>query len=350
MTSLNYKRRKSFWEPVYQPQNVGRSFANFDWKLENTLGQQFSICSADDLKTQVSLRKSFTVSGKHFKSCDFVGKFDFTRLTFKGCIFDDCDFERSTWARAKFSECKFLGSSISTASFSSVQFIDCEWKRTGVSAEEMKFEGVLVTNPEEFVQSAYTNTDETVLQQHNSNKPYQLYRLERTKVKIARNVLLNLENLGDDEAFYEAVMVYTTQITRAKAAEAKYHYLTQSMFSARFWLSTIKYVLYLIEGGVLSLSGRINGWGGKVGRAGLCGMALILFFSIYYLILGFFPNFSQAILASIEISLLVGYTKYTSLQTLPLQQYGFAINMVLGLWWYAVFVPTVINRVSRLQK
>jgi hypothetical protein len=82
--------------------------------------------------------------------------------------------------------------------------------------------------------------------------------------------------------------------------------------------------------------------GGELFRPSLT----LIFWSIYG-ISGFVPGVLQSGLAAVEITLLVGYTKYASLQAPMSVQIAFAANMVFGLWWYTVFVPTIVNRVSR---
>lgn len=79
----------------------------------------------------------------------------------------------------------------------------------------------------------------------------------------------------------------------------------------------------------------------------MAGIALILIFWVIYGISDFVPGKLQSGLAALEVTLLVGYTKYASMQSPILMQIAFAANMVFGLWWYSIFVPTIVSRVSR---
>lgn len=346
----NHKRRKNYWEPVYRPELINKPYPEFNWDFTNTSGPKSCTCDGDILEKKIKGIASYVVTDQNFVDCDFSGVFGNTRISFKGCRFKNCDFGRSSWINVKFSDCVFEKCSFSTASFSEVQFLRCEWFDIGMSHEEMRLQNVMISNPAEFINSTYTNRDKDELAPYGRTVEYQVYRLEQTKAKISRKILGNLEKTGDDDVFYAAVEACAKQIFAAKIIEAKHNL---SGLTNYFSLDFIKWCflifLYQIELGIVSLSGRINGWGGRIGRAVLCGLFLITFFALYFYFLGFFDDFSRAFLAALEITLLVGYTKYTSTGTPWLEQLAYSINMVLGIWWYAVFVPTMINRISRVR-
>lgn len=346
----NYKRRRNYWEPVYKPESVSKKYPIFNWDFTNTAGPKSCTCEAETLEKKISRTESYVIGEQNFVNCDFSGVFGNIRLSFKSCRFEDCDFGRSNWINVKFSDCIFEKCSFSTASFSDVQFLRCQWLDIGMSHEEMRLQDVMVSNPAEFINSAYTNRDKDELALHGKTVEYQVYRLEQTKSKIGRKVLANLEKTGDDDVFYAAVEACAKQIFAAKIIEAKYKRRSlKNYFSIDAIKWSLLFFLYQVELGIVSLSGRINGWGGRIGRAVLCGLFLIAFFAIYFYSLGFFTDFSSSLLAALEITLLVGYTKYTTTGTPWLQQLAYSINMVLGIWWYAVFVPTMINRISRVR-
>lgn len=347
---MNFKRQNNFWEPIYDPSINSSKFVEFDWNLANSKGPKLSICSAGELNSLLSSSTHYFAETATFDKCDFEGKFNFCRITFKKCIFEKCDFGRTEWENVKFSNCTFIDCSFSTVKFSNTQFIRCSWKNIGISAEEMNFENVLISNPKEFITSAYTNTDEDVLVQKGTSAAHQLYRLEKTKSKTARKLLSSIEKNGDEDMFYEAVMTNTNQISIWKSSEAKYFlkYGNSSFISRMKWF--FLWAIFSLEKIIISMSGKINGWGGQVGRAGLCGLGIILLFSACYYFLGVTPGIGQSTIAALEITLLVGFTKYTSLNNTLLEQTAYAVNVVLGLWWYAVFVPTVINRISRVRQ
>jgi hypothetical protein len=346
MNAPSYKRSKSFWEPIYAPEEFGKNFPAFDWNTRTVTALRNSTCRSEELVKVVNGRPRHTIKSTSFTNCDFQGHFDFTKFTFDKCSFKSCDFMDTKWLDAKFTNCIFDSTSLSTAAFSNCQFIECKWLRLGISSNEMHFEKCRISNPYEFVASAYTNLDPNVLKQKNKTLQHQKYRLEGTKAKVARMLLINLQGQGDDDPFYDAVKAYTTQTLIAKIAAKKF----QAWSEPGAWLKVTSYavrILLFVELAALSASGRINGWGGNVGRALLFGPILISFFWGIYFLSAAVPGAWQAGIAALEITLLIGYTKYTSTSTPLLHQMLFALNMVLGLWWYAIFVPTMLNRINR---
>lgn len=49
---------------------------------------------------------------------------------------------------------------------------------------------------------------------------------------------------------------------------------------------------------------------------------------------------------SLDITFLAGYTKYSLATDPPNQQLILLSNMILGLFWYGVSLPTLINKIS----
>lgn len=89
--------------------------------------------------------------------------------------------------------------------------------------------------------------------------------------------------------------------------------------------------------------------GASIGLPAFVGLALIIGFAALYRALEIQPSFSRALMASFDITTLVGYTKHSATSSPSTTQIFYALNMVLSLWWYAIFVPTVINRISRVR-
>jgi hypothetical protein len=346
--SPSFKRQKNYWEPVYAPSVSSKPFIEFDWNTVNYPSIKKALCKAEKLSLKIPQYKRYKIESIGFDACDFEGDFSFTKLSFIECRFINCDFSSSIWHEAKFSACHFENTSLSTAKFTDCQLNECTWKDIGISSHEMHISGTRITNPHEFIQSAYTNTDASVLSQFGTSPNYQRYRLEGTKAKVARTLLTSIQDHGDDDAFFDGVKAYITQNLMAKIAGRKYFRQQASSILQWAWMknAAVEFALRL-ELAIVSLSGWINGWGGKLGRALVAGIALVLTFWAFYGLSGLVPGAAQSGLAAIEITLLVGYTKYASLKDCLTTQIAFAMNMVFGLWWYTVFVPTIVNRVSR---
>lgn len=339
----NYKRQRSYWEPVYAP-HVSPSLHTFDWKTKNVKAIKECVCEADVLEATAS-HPRYSLKEFQFETCDFSGDFNFTKFTFDRCVFLNCDFSDSFWFEAKFSRCTFKRVSFSTAILRNCQFLECKWEDIGISSTEMHLENCKVSNPYSFIQAAYTNLDPQVLKQNNTDPSYQGFRLEGTKAKVARVLLSNLQGQGDDESFYDAVKAYTTQAIKAKI-HGQLHMARSSVWYARPWRALLGSA-YWLELILLTISGQVNRWGASVGRSLLYGALLIVIFSFCYSVSGIQATWAQSTLASLEITLLVGYTKYTSTQSDFAHQLTYAANMILGIWWYSIFVPTVVNRVNR---
>jgi len=173
-------------------------------------------------------------------------------------------------------------------------------------------------------------------------------RLEETKVKLARSVLSASERNADDVVYYEAVKTYLTQALKARKARATYDRDTTNSTRVRA-LSSWKSFLADGELIILNASGAINAWGFSLARAALVGVALIIAFMAIYFALGITDSGWLALMMSFDVTLLVGYTKHATEQSSWLAQFLYALNALLGLWWYAIFVPTVINRISRVR-
>lgn len=344
------KRFKSYWDPLFNPRFIGLT-NEFDWNTSQKTGIKKSLCTSDKLK--ISMEKldvrGWTVKGFSFIECDFYGTF-VPLLSFNSCKFLLCDMGSTTWRGVKFSNCDFTRCSFTMATFEQCIFHNCTWSEIGISGTETKLFDTIITNPESFISAGYTNLNEDELKQYGSATPdYQILRLEESKVKLARAVLSNNERNAEDSAYYESIKIYLKQSILAKISKAK----SEKKQKKNIIKNSVSQTLGLIEKGVISLSWWINGWGGNISRAAICGVSLILIFSMLYTfnIFGLIPSITWklALIKSFDITLLIGYTKHaTSAQTWQEQTF-YGINALLGLWWYAIFVPTVINRICRVR-
>ena len=213
-----------------------------------------------------------------------------------------------------------------------------------MSGTETRISDTVVTNPEAFISAAYTNLDPDVLRQNNTNVSYQRMRLEQSKAKLARLLVSNLERHGDDKGYYEAIATYVDQGLISQLAEVRH-----KKFSKKnpYWNSLL-IGLYQLERFIINLSGKMNGWGRTVARPALIGACLIGVFGLLYSQVGV-ESLPRSLMAAYDITLLVGYTKHATKNSPWLMELLYALNALLGLWWYAVFVPTVINRISRIR-
>lgn len=348
--TVRRKRRESYWDPLFNPSFKGTN-DRFDWNTKNVTGVQYSLCEAESLIDIMSSKLTSRWSMKNFKfsNCDFQGNFTTMDLSFTGCEFINTDLGYSNWKNIKFSRCKFIRTSLTLATFEQCQFIDCSWEEIGISGTETKLFDTTISNPWDFVLSAYTNTDKDVLKQHgNTNPAHQIMRLEETKVKLSRAILSSSERNSDDLVYYEAVKTYLTQSLHSRRVRAAYDRDTTKSTATK--LKSIWIIALLdTESTILKLSGSINAWGYSLARPALVGFALICIFALIYFLTGISSTAKLAAMTSFDVTLLVGYTKHASEQSTWPAQIVYGVNALLGLWWYAIFVPTVINRISRVR-
>lgn len=338
------KRSRNYWEPTFNPTKTAPSGVH-DWDASGKVGVADLLCRSRDLEEKMRLREQtrWPVNSFTFTDCDFEGKF--ANVSFKNCTFVGCDFGSSTWEGAKFSNCVFKRSSLSVCTFTQSQFIGCKWDKIGMSGTETKFFDTTLSNPLEFIAAGYTNTDSDVLAQNNKDVSYQLMRLEETKTKVARLVLSNNERSGDDATYYKSVEAYLRQVIRSKISSCKYNIKNR----IKLWVNVPAFPIYYAESFFLRISGAVNGWGASVVRPALVGIFISVLFALWYRYFGIAPSLKVAAMKSFDVTLLFGYTKHAQSGNCFSEQVAYAANAFLGLWWYAIFVPTIINRISRVR-
>lgn len=338
------KRSKNFWEPVFNPTKPPPTGVH-DWDVSGKTGVVDLLCRSKEVDARMAARSQtrWPVSSFDFTDCDFEG--NFVNIVFKNCNFVGCDFGSCSWKNAKFSNCVFVKCSLSVCTFEQSQFIDCKWDKIGISGTETKLFDTSISNPLEFISAAYTNVDPGVLAQNNGDAPYQLMRLEETKTKVARLILSNNERSSDDSTYYKSVEAYLRQIIKSKLSNCKYGIKKR----ARLWFNIPAFPIFYAESLFLRISGSVNSWGASVVRPALVGVFIGALFTVWYRIFNITSSLEVAAMKSFDVTLLFGYTKHAQSGSCFFEQISYAVNAFFGLWWYAIFVPTIINRISRVR-
>ena len=93
----------------------------------------------------------------------------------------------------------------------------------------------------------------------------------------------------------------------------------------------------------------MNGWGSSIMRPIALGVAICIGFAVSYCLTENL-EIAPALIKSFEILLLFGYTNHTTpltdteiISLLPF------LNAVSGLVWYAVTIPTIVNKLTRIR-
>ena len=347
VVSGSEKRGAAYWDSIYTGKNLQILFHG--WDLKNNNGPSQLLFTSDTLlefMREKSLRR-FNCKGKNFEECDFNGEYiseaPRQEISFGKCTFTRCDFESSVWRGVKFSECRFDKCSFTLSEFQDCIFYQCEWVDITLSGTATKLPNTLISNPSKFINSAYTNLDKEVLSENKKDPDYQKMRLEGTKAKFSRLILKNAENHGDDDAYYDAVKTYLNQSLRSKIHVSIYEikkkkgYFRQglNLFAAFFELL------------ILNISGTVNCWGKSIARPAIIGISITLLFGVIYGVM--LSDLKLGLIKGFDITFLVGYTKHSEKTTPIYMQLLYGTNAFFGLWWYAVLVPTIINRISRVN-
>jgi uncharacterized protein YjbI with pentapeptide repeats len=335
------RRLKSYWEPIFDP-NDSAGFPDGSWDFSHSKAPHHVTYVADSLATVLSA----VFTRIDFRVCDFEGVFS-RRVVFRNCRFEKCDFGTSEWVDAKFTRCEFQACSFTQATFRDCEFRDCVWSQIGLSGNETRLPGTLITNPGAFIDAGYTNRDEVTLQRENKTNLEQQAKLEGTKATVARQLLANCVQIGDEQTYYDAVKTYVRQSTKAKQAD-----LLHQLRAANVQKSVpllIRALLCLIDMAIANATGAINGWGSSIARPFMLGVLACIVFAAVYYVFGYRESLLAALVTSVDVTLLIGYTKHAVRDGPVSEQLLFIANMLVGIVWYAVFIATIVNRVSRVR-
>ena len=333
-------RRGNFWEPIYAP-GPTVPLATPIWTSGNS---KFEGCLISGEACEQ--RRGF--QGMHFEACDFVHTFSAHRMFFKECVFLRCDLGLAVWKGVKFSRCKFILTSFTQGSFIDCDFQECTFSDISLSGNDLRLEGTIFSNPDEFIGAAYTNLDRAVLRDHGVTAQYQISRLEETKAAVSRTVLDNLRSAGSDAAFFAAVKTASVQSLRAKLAVQRLARSQSKSTPFKLWFLAGEGIVYW-ELTACEFAGAINGWGSSIAKPALVGIGVVCLFSWLYIVSGTRDNLGSSVLTTLDVTFLFGYTKEVTAQSYKGAKLLMVINAFVGLFWYAVAAPTIVNRVSRAR-
>lgn len=346
-TSKSQKRSNAWWDCLYTGKQI--ILKSHEWDFKNNKGPFELFFTSDELKKYIKSIEltRFTCRSVRFHYCDFEGEFVSNvsegEITFAKCDFSSCDFGGTVWSGVKFNKCRFEKCSFTLSEFENCNFIDCKWEKISLSGTETKLPNTLVSNPNDFINAAYTNLDKIILTNNNTTPAYQKMRLESTKATFSRTLLKNAESHGNEDAFYNALKTHLNQSLKSRSRKSAFevrqgkNITTNTLSLLAAWLEII----------LINITGTLNSWGKSIARPAVIGLLLTTFFGILY---GFIDNdYKMGLIKGFDLTFLVGYTKHSD-KTDPLgMQALYAVNAFFGLWWYAVLVPTIINRISRVN-
>lgn len=345
-TPARSRRTNNWWEVIYDP-NANEKMGH-DWNFENDKGPTDRLFDLGAVKDAIC-------DGITFTDCDFSGTLDRQRYAFKNCTFIGCDFGLATFLDVKFSSCTFRETTFSQSRIVNCKFEGCNFQVIGLGDTDL--EGTYVSNPCDFIWGAATNLKNLP----NKISPrYQRRRFEETKSGVARQLLASNSKEGPEYAFYEAVRACSIQECRARRGKALIDLTKTDHIDARTRIRTqvgvqkrfsafLSIVFSSIDEFLIRCVGYVNGWGSSISRVAVVGLILSLTFAVYYKLCEA-DSLSTAFIKSTELFLLFGYTKHAALfQAGTLQEIVFLGNALAGLFWYMIFVPTLVNRLTRIR-
>ncbi|QRG79202.1 pentapeptide repeat-containing protein [Citrobacter sp. R56] len=372
-TFVDDHRLTCYWESVYDTSVDLKRFKQVNIRDINTIrnnGDHLKNYVIDldntDNKSEAGKpnTKRIVIENAFFEICDFRGNNSGQKITFKNCEFKKVYFGHSELHDVNFDNCTFNESSFSLVKFYRCSFNElCRFKKISISGGKTNFDnsiissGDLLSNAFKYATSEYCNT-------HSLNKEDQVYRMYLSQVKLARNILNSVSIIGDDDIYYNATK--TLFKLRLKERESKIklsarNYRVAAKKENKFrnnisWLyKTTRSFLFPFEKIMLNCFGLINGWGSNFLRCMFFGGVIFSIFTIIYFIqqnvliateVPWSKGLLKSMIQSLDITFLAGYTKYSIANDPPGQQFLLLINMILGLFWYGVSLPTLINKIS----
>ncbi len=318
-----------------------------DWCFEHNTGPEKTSFKSENFPSVNDMK----IDEVKFNRCDFEGDFE-TKIIFKNCIFDLCDFGLSTFVSTKFTNCTFIRCSFSQCTLKNCEFRDCNYQRIHFSGNETEIPGTMINKPSDFVFGGEAFTDHLP---EGVSARYQRFRFLETRSNFSRSLLANLQLEGSEDTYYDCVK--TATICEDKARIGKSWQLFDSAMDFKTKKRYLDRSLGVVSGlsGVLSAwvslqvlrgIGWLNGWGSNISRVLLFGFLLISFLAVAYNCfykIGWIDSYVK----SMEIFFLFGYTNYSEFGRQDF--YMVFLNAMFGVSWFAVAIPTIVNRLTRAR-
>lgn len=371
-------RYKDIWEVVYNEKTTDHDF------LQKTLLQvitdQKTITGYKNHDIDFNFNKG-SIANKRlflnnvkFECCDFKGKNSNQRITFSNCSFIDCYFGGTELTYVNFNNCRFENTSLSLTTFINCNFADNNaFRKVSHSGSLTKFSETNI-KATDLIFNTFNYATASYCKKHKKKYFIEKYKSRVSTSKLSRNILSSNASISDDDTYYDSMKALSLSTFREKVAktfkniyqnlkccydlsvskkiihDSNYFFVLKALLVS--FILFFRCFFFPLERIMLFISGGLNGWGGSLSRCIFSGIAIVLSFTFIYQHLPidteskFDSRFIKCLVASLDITFLAGYTKHipnngdTTLELVALA------NMLLGLWWYAISIPTLINKVS----
>ncbi|HHQ4761387.1 TPA: pentapeptide repeat-containing protein [Aeromonas veronii] len=358
-------RKKNYWESLFDEHFNAANFENLTIKAVPSKmrnGSHFKHYIIDISFSGVKERVK--IEGAFFDECDIQGNNGGMKITFKNCKFEKVYFGYSKVNDVNFENCTFINCSFSLTHFYRCSFdAHCVFQNISISGGRTTFRDCIII-PSTLLNNTFKYATEGYCSKYSLDYQEQSYRMNLSIAKLARTLLTSVATAGDDDHYYDAVKsLFTSRITERKAKrifmarqyELQVNSNNKNLKNLFLRIKSAYYSytspLYQLESFFMRLFGFINGWGGSFIRCIVFGFLILATYSIVYFFKstvepaeGLMHEALKAIAKSIDITFVAGYTKHSTVgDDLTLQLIHIS-NMLLGLSWYAVSIPTIVNK------
>lgn len=281
------------------------------------------------------------VAEKRFSCCDFRGSIE--KASFTKCEFLGCYFTGTHWKMVKFSRCRFQKCHFLHTDFLDCRFLECEFARISVSADHFRCETTEI-DVTTFLAGVTTN-----LNYLPPNVPggYQTSRLVRDKAKLARILYRSNQELFGRQFFaaHKELIVYSilADIEEQRFEEIRPRSVPKRRRRASFLCRTF---MSFIDLRTVQAAGGLTKWGQSIARPLFFILGVMFLFALLYLYI-FNLKRGEAILRSLDVSFVAGYTGHIPVTDSPALRITTLINLMVGIYWYSLIVPVITRKFLR---
>lgn len=345
--------RDNWWSVMY---NKTAPSSIHDWSQE-VIGIRDRTVTNDGFDARITTDP--TIPRITFENCDFRGTFQSPQenrtVTLKEFEFSGCCFSSTLWRRIKFQDCKFTQCDLSFTRFEDCIFTEkCAFSSLSISAAHTTFHNTSIC-ASQFLASPTTNTES--IPPGKSTPQYQVARLASTVAKVAHTILHSTRQDPNPAIFFDAYKAYVRASKRKEIRENIYRITTMReiqdhpVTGAKRVQIRLKGALMLpirlLDAKITDLSGFLNNWGESLLRPVVFAGCVALAFSVIYWFID--PKISSwwdSLLMSIDITLVAGYSKYLAQEPRWIN-WLLLTNLTFGIFWYSIFVPTLLRHTMR---
>ena len=329
------KPRGQWWEITYEPS--APAFQAFKLRKESLNGH--TGLHEQEVSTDKRTR-ALNTDRRDFRRCDF-NHFELADASFANCQFEEIRFVKATFENVKFSRCDFTTCHFLNVSFTNCQFIGCTFSNISASAEHVHFDRTSI-NAEHFIAALRTNLDHIP---NGTSRPLNLHFFRHARAKIARELYISVRDEPDIDLSFSANKVHERALHRGRIASAIWKPQGKRLVSAGWKSRLVLFPLRTVGYAIVEAAGFLTDWGRSPSRSLLfLALNVAAFAALYYQQAN--TDLNQAILRSLDCSLVFGYTKHGSTTDAGASWTTFC-NAFFGLCWYALLIPTLSRRVLR---